>query len=139
MPPRIMVINDTQEVMQLLREILLEEGYEVVLHSFSNDDLAEIEQVAPDLIIIDYMFGEEKFGWQTVQKLKLRRSTAQIPVIICTVATTAVREIEGHLLSQGIGLVHKPFNIDALTSEVRCMLGARQLDWPQRRGGRHGT
>lgn len=125
MPARIMVINDTQQVMELLREILVEEGYEVVLYAFGNDDLGEVERVAPDMIIIDYMFGEEKFGWQMVQKLKLRRTTALIPIIVCTAATKSVREIEGHLLSQGIGLVHKPFNIDALLSEVRRMLDTR--------------
>ena len=32
--------------------------------------------VASDLIILDYLFGEERLGWQMLQKLKMHRATA---------------------------------------------------------------
>ena len=50
--------------------------------------MREIEQLHPDLIILDYIFGTEKTGWQMLQKLKMTRQTATIPIIICTIVAT---------------------------------------------------
>ncbi len=122
MAARIMVINDTQEILELFDELLREEGYEVVLYSQAIQDMAEIERIKPDLIIIDYIFGGEKTGWQMVQKLRMRRTTAKIPLIICTAAIREVREIEGFLRMKGITLVPKPFDIDDLLGAVHTAL-----------------
>jgi DNA-binding response OmpR family regulator len=122
MSSRILVINDTQEILELFEELLSEEGYEVVLYSQAIQDMHEIERIKPDLIIVDYIFGGEKSGWQMVQKLRMRRNTSKIPLIICTAAVREVREIEGFLRMKGIGLVAKPFDIEDLLEAVRTTL-----------------
>ncbi len=122
MASRIMVINDTQEILELFEELLSDEGYETVLYSQAIQDMHEIERIKPDLIIVDYIFGGEKSGWQMVQKLRMRRSTAKIPLIICTAAVREVREIEGFLRMKGIGLVPKPFDIEDLLEAIRTAL-----------------
>ena len=125
MTTRIMVINDTQEILEMFRAILEEEGYEVILYSFAILDMDEYERVKPDLIILDLVFGGEKSGWQMLQKLKMNRSTATIPVIVCTAATNAIREMEGYLLSKGVGVILKPFDIDDLVAAVKLALQIR--------------
>jgi DNA-binding response OmpR family regulator len=122
MPTRIMVVNDTQEILDLFREILLEEGYEPILYSYAIQDLAEVERVKPDLIILDHIIGSEAVGWQMLQKLKMRRSTATIPVIVCTAAVKAVQEMEGYMKSKNVGLVLKPFDIDDLLLAIKTAL-----------------
>lgn len=122
MATRIMVINDTQEIMALFQEILTEEGYEVILHSYTIHTLDEIKQIKPDLIILDYIFGWEKVGWQLLQRLKMNRDTAKIPMIVSTAATKEVRDIEGYLQAKGIGLLPKPFEIDDLLWSVQQAL-----------------
>lgn len=115
---KILVVNDTQEILDLFRDILQEEGYEVELYSYAFNDLVEIKRIAPDLIILDYIIGGEDYGWQVLQKLKMDRATAAIPVIVCTGAVRQVREMEGHLKEKGVGIVLKPFDIDDLLHEV---------------------
>ncbi len=122
MPARIMVVNDTQEILELFEDLLTDEGYEVALYSFGIEDLDEVERVNPDLIILDYIIGGEAVGWQMLQKLKMRRSTAGIPVIVCTAAKNQVQEMEGYLKSKGVGLVLKPFDIDDLLAAVNRAL-----------------
>lgn len=122
MAVRVLVVNDTQEILEAFRELLEEEGYEVILYSFAVLDMHVIESVKPDLIILDYIFGGEKTGWQMLQKLKMHRATENIPVIVCTAATNQVHEIEGYLQAQGITLVPKPFDIDTLLEAVRLAL-----------------
>ena len=122
MAQRILVINDTPEILELFQEILSDEGYEVILYSYATHDTAEIVRHNPDLIILDYIFGTEKIGWQLLQKLKMRHDTASIPVIICTAAIREVREIEGYLLAKGVMVVPKPFDIDDLLLAVKNAL-----------------
>lgn len=133
MPARVMVVNDTQEILELFHDLLTAEGYEVVLYSYALQDLVEIERHQPDLIILDYIFGGERTGWELLQKLKMRRSTATIPVVICTAAKRQVQEIEGHLISMGVGVVLKPFNVDHLITTIQQTLhthskGAEQIE-----------
>lgn len=125
MAPRIMVINDTQEILDLFREILSDEGYEVLLYSYSIQDMNEIERLNPDLIVLDHVIGGEAVGWQMLQKLKMRRSTADIPVVVCTAAVKAVQEMEGYLKAKGVGLVLKPFDIEELLQAVQQALMSR--------------
>jgi DNA-binding response OmpR family regulator len=120
-----MVINDTQEILELFRDLLTEEGYEVSIYSYGVHDMKEVERVAPDLIIIDYLIGDEQTGWQMLQKLKMTRATAGIPIIVCTAALNQVKEIEGWLTQKGITVVLKPFDVDDLLAAVaRVLAGA---------------
>ncbi len=122
MAARILVMNDTQEILELFRLLLEQEGYEVILSSFPLQKVAEIEQIKPDIIILDFLFGDKKLGWQMLQLLKMQRSTATIPVIVCTAAESTVREQEGYLVSKGIEVIYKPFDIDTLLALISRML-----------------
>ena len=122
MATRILVVNDTQEILELFRMLLEEEGYEVVLSGFPIQQMSDIEQIHPDLIILDLVFGDQKSGWQMLQMLKMKRSTASIPVIVCTAALGMVREQEGYLVSQGVHVVFKPFDIDHLLTNIKQLV-----------------
>ena len=126
MTARILVVNDTQEILELFRVLLEEEGYDVILAGFPIQVIDEIEQIKPDLIILDLVFGEEKTGMQMLQMLKMKRATAVIPVIVCTAALHLVREQEGYLVSQGVHLVYKPFDIDLLIANVKQLLESHE-------------
>ena len=93
---RILVINDTQEILELFKLILEEEaGHEVILDSYRPQMLEIIKECNPDLIISDHVFGEEKIGWQLIQRLKMDRQTATIPMIVCSGAVHELKEMEG--------------------------------------------
>lgn len=123
MPKKILVINDTQEILQLFADILTGEGYEVALHSYSTRDIDLVKRVAPDLIISDHPPTDEKQAWQFLQKLKMVRETAHIPVVLCTTNSKTVTEGEGHLAAKGVIVVLKPFDIDDLISAVETQIG----------------
>ncbi len=127
MAARILVVNDTQEILELFRILLEEEeGYEVVLSGFPVQEISDVERINPDLIILDFVFGDQKSGWQMLQMLKMKRSTASIPVIVCTAALGLVREQEGYLVSQGVHVVFKPFDIDHLLTNVKQLLESHE-------------
>jgi CheY-like chemotaxis protein len=123
---RVLVVNDTQEILELFDAILEPMGLETVLMSYAPRELDRIRQVAPDLIILDFLMGDrEPLGWQLLQKLKMDRRTDAIPIVVCTGAVKTAQEQQGYLTEQGVTLVLKPFNVDQLEDAVR-----RSLDMP---------
>lgn len=141
MAARILVVNDTQAILDMFRSILEDEGYEVILSSMPYQNIAEIEQVKPDLIILDIMFGDQKIGWQMVQLLRMNRATASLPLIVCTAAIREVRETEGYLVSQGVHVLYKPFQLDDLLAMVTQALAAThhivsQMEVDEGKGGK---
>jgi CheY-like chemotaxis protein len=121
----VLVVNDTQEILDLFREILEDEGYRVSLFTYTFRDLDDILEQKPDLIILDFMINGEDSGWQLLQKMKLNRETARIPVIVCTAALGLVRQLEGHLKEKKVGIVVKPFDIDDLIREINAVWAAQ--------------
>jgi CheY-like chemotaxis protein len=121
---RILVVNDTKEILELFRDFLEKElGHQVIMMSFAPDELDRIADEKPDLVIIDFIIGDREMeGWQLLQKLRMNRSTAKIPIIACTAAVRQVRESEAYLVEQGIEVVLKPFDLDQLEGAVKRAL-----------------
>lgn len=120
--PHILVINDTQEILDLFRDLLEEEGYRVTLSSFAFQEIQDVVRIAPDLVILDFLIGDEAMGWQMLQKLRMYRPTEKLPVVVCTAALALVRELEGHLLTKNVVVVLKPFDVDELLEVVQTAL-----------------
>ena len=134
--PRVLVVNDTQEILDLFEAILEDEmGFETTLLSYAPDELTRIVDAEPDLVIVDFvMGGRELEGWQLLQKLRMRRETEAIPVIACTGATQFVRESEGWLTEQKVGILLKPFTVRQLEQAVRRALDLGDFQSPEGSG-----
>lgn len=137
--PLVLVVNDTQEILELFREILEDEGFDVILSSFGIQEVAEVQEIDPDLIILDFLIGGEALGWQMLQKLRMTRETEKLPVVVCTAALQLVKELEGHLTSKNVGLVLKPFDIDDLLRAVHTAMQPGGIAGVRDAGARVGT
>jgi CheY-like chemotaxis protein len=123
MPQRIVVIDDATAIVNLYDELLTDAGYEVVGKFASPPpDVHPIAAVQPDLIIMDWLFGQEAGGVDLLDMLTSDPSTATIPVIVCTAAQAALAADGGVLTQRGVRIVHKPFSIDDLLAVVEQVL-----------------
>jgi CheY-like chemotaxis protein len=122
MAQRILVVNDTKEILDLFEDLLTGEGFEVVLYSYGINELPEIKERRPDLIILDYVTTNEKPGWQLLQKLRMDQETVDIPIIVCSTAIRRLKELEGWLAEKKVGVVLKPFTLDDLMTAVNHAL-----------------
>ena len=122
-PQHILVVNDTEEILDLFRDIVEGLGHRMTAWSFSPDDLAKVTEIAPDLIVLDLMLGPTELqGWALLQKLRMSPPTEEIPVIVCTAATNWVREQEGWLAANAVKVVLKPFKVGHLEHAIRQAL-----------------
>ncbi|QKG56305.1 response regulator [Hymenobacter sp. BRD128] len=122
-PPRLLVVEDNDEVRQYLRQIF-EADYEVLT---AEDGLAgwtaALTQL-PDLIISDVMMPRSD-GLELCQRLKQHPKTAHIPVLLLTARTAETHELEG--LGMGADdYLSKPFNPARLQAKAEGLLRNRR-------------
>jgi len=114
--PCILVVDDDQAILRLLKRTLEPEGFGVVIASNGRSALALLEEHKPDLIILDIMMP----GLDGFQVLDLIRQRSNIPVIMLT----ARGEVTS--LNEALGLgaddyVRKPCS----TRELLARIGAK--------------
>lgn len=123
MAKRIIVVDDDQTIRHLIREVLTEEGYEVILLCNATGKIETIRQAHPDLIILDYIFAGEKHGWDVLNKLKSVRALAAVPVVLCSGAQRDIWEVKPQLTQMNVPVLEKPFGINELIEIVRESIG----------------
>jgi len=119
---RILVINNSDEILTLFQKILTTDGREVFTQFFLNSDLIEVSRIQPDLIILDYYVGREGVGWEFLQMLKMDEETAKIPVLVCTTAVKLAHHIAGYLATKQVSIIRKPFERRDLVSAVEAVM-----------------
>jgi CheY-like chemotaxis protein len=114
--PHILVINDTQEIIDLMRELLEDEGYRVTTSlEILNPD--KIKALAPDVILQDLLFeGNQEKGWKMLHLTRLDPELTRIPVVLCTAAVMTVKneEMAAQLERLRMRVVLKPFDLGQL-------------------------
>ncbi|MGF9757094.1 phosphate regulon transcriptional regulator PhoB [Microvirga sp. 0TCS3.31] len=120
MGPRVLIVEDEEPLMLLLRYNLEAEGYEV--DSVSRGDEAEIrlrEQV-PDIVLLDWMLPGLS-GIELCRRIRARSETERLPVIMLTARGEEGDRIRG--LSTGADdYIVKPFSVPELLARVRALL-----------------
>jgi two-component system, chemotaxis family, response regulator PixH len=124
MAARILVIEDNLPLLTLYNDLFQDEGYDVILQSTPQLDLAQIAEAAPDLIVLDLLFDGDLRGWETLQALKLQAATANIPVVICSAATKSIDDLQSTFASMGAHFLKKPFELETLLDVVQRLLDA---------------
>jgi CheY-like chemotaxis protein len=119
---RILVINNSDDILALFQKILTNDDCQVFTQFFLNSDLSEVHRIKPDLIILDYYVGREGVGWEFLQLLKMDEATAKLPVLICTTAVKLAHDIAGYLATKQITVLRKPFERRDLVGAVESIM-----------------
>lgn len=126
---KVMVVDDEVHIVHVVAIKLRNNGYEVL----SADNGAEAFELAckerPDIIVTDYQMPVMS-GLELVEKLRQRRETKDIPVIMLTARSFAIRKEQQEDLRISCCL-SKPFspkellgNIEDILYQVEVMVGS---------------
>lgn len=119
MGQKIAAINDDTVFLDLLHELLSEEGYEVHLFKEANNAYERVRELKPDGIILDIRMDHPVTGWQVLELIKLDPALTNIPVVICSADLIALQERAVQLQSKGCEILPKPFDLDDLLGVLR--------------------
>ena len=114
----ILVVDDDPAILDLIAQLLIEEGYPVLAAGNGQTALDLAREQLPKLILLDLMMPEMN-GWQVVGELKAALQTRLIPVILLS-ARRDLATVAGDL--EVAAFVEKPFDIDELLACVRRIL-----------------
>lgn len=116
----ILLVEDTEEIQEIIRMILEDEGYTVEIIS-SDGELMVKELTLYSLLIIDAILGgslEEKQGIKAVQLLRVKKIVQHLPIMVCS-AHVLERELIDVLQ---VEFLAKPFEINELCEKVAYLL-----------------
>lgn len=117
---KILVIDDEENIVELIRMNLEGSGYEVITGYTGMEAITKTNSFLPDLILLDLMLPDID-GLQICQMLKKNQETKDIPVIMITAKSEETDKVEG--LSIGADdYITKPFGIRELEARVNTVL-----------------
>ena len=122
---RILVVDDHEDNVEVLRARLEARGYEVEGANNGQDALDMARTFHPDLILLDVMMPDMD-GLEVVRRLKADRSLPFIPVIMQTALDSTERMVAG-LEAGADDYVTKPINFAELEARVRSLLRIKKL------------
>lgn len=115
--PTVLVVDDEESILKLLRVNLSLAGYQVVTASDGMAALRLLEEYKPDLIILDLMMPDLD-GYQVLQ---LIRQKSRVPIIIISVKDDAF-SVRRALVAGADDYVAKPFSLLELSARIRAKL-----------------
>jgi diguanylate cyclase (GGDEF)-like protein len=123
---RILVVDDHEDNIELLRARLEARGYEVFGASDGQAALDQVEHVTPDLILLDVMMPKMD-GMEVVRRLKANKNLPFIPVIMQTALDSTENKVEG-LDAGADDYITKPINFAELEARVHALLRIKKLE-----------
>jgi DNA-binding response OmpR family regulator len=83
MPQHILVVDDDQGIVRLLRAYLEQEGYQVSAAYDGETALHILRRERPDLLLLDLMLPDRD-GWEVTRIVRSEPSLRSIPIIMIT-------------------------------------------------------
>jgi two-component system KDP operon response regulator KdpE len=119
--PRIMIIENDQEMLKFLDSMLEREGFDTVVMTEADDAPDLLQNMAPDLVILEISPFEE----DGLEILDLMRKQSDAPIVVLST------DIDSHSLQRAIShgaddFVRMPFGIKPFLARLRAKLRRRQ-------------
>lgn len=121
MGKKIMVVDDEESLIELVKAILEGEGYEVIKATNGEEALGKLKTVKPDLILLDMMMPGMS-GREVCEKIRKNPKTKGLKIAFITVAkfSEAGKDILKEM--DVLDYITKPFENEDLKRRVKKML-----------------
>ncbi len=120
MRPYVLIAEDDDAVVELLRYNLEREDYEAGIASDGEEAMMMIEERAPDMLLLDWMLPKVP-GIEVCRRVRARGETANMPIIMLTARSEEPDRIRG-LDTGADDYVTKPFSTTELMARLRAVM-----------------
>lgn len=123
MDERILIIEDDEEILRVLKRVLTYEGYIVDTALTGKAGLILAQEQRPDLVVLDWMLPKMD-GLEVCRRLQ---RLGNQPILMLTAKDTTQDRVEG-LDAGADDYVVKPFEIEELLARIRALLRRTAAD-----------
>jgi len=116
----VLVIDDEESIIDLIRLGLKYEGFEVVAASDGEEGIASAQRTNPMFIILDWMLPDMD-GLEVCRRLRSNPTTHDIPILLLTAKGEVGSRVEG-LNTGADDYLTKPFSFEELVARIRAIL-----------------
>src|SRR5690348_9580643 len=109
MVARILIIDNSEAMRELLELVFTDEGWLTLSYAYPNIDVAMVQRLNPSLIILNFDMAQHGTGWELLQQLRMADTTALIPVLVYTAVARLSADTEGYLAAQNISVIRMPY------------------------------
>ena len=124
--PKLLVVDDEPDAVELLEFNLRNAGYDVVSAEDGAEAIKKAKASRPDLIVLDVMLPEVD-GLEVCKILRRDEATSAVPIIMLTAKAAEIDRVLGLELGAD-DYVTKPFNIRELLLRIKGLLRRVQGD-----------
>jgi two-component system, OmpR family, alkaline phosphatase synthesis response regulator PhoP len=117
---RILVVDDEEDLLELIRFNLSKEGYRVTCAGTGEDAMREARSNPPDLIILDLLLPSVD-GLEVCKLLKNDSRTKHVPIVMLTAKGEEADMVTGLELGAD-DYVTKPFSVPVLKARIKAVL-----------------
>ena len=121
----VLIVDDIPENRKVLRDLLKEEGYRILVAENGNNALKRAVLASPSLILLDIVMPEMD-GYEVCQRLKQNADTADIPVIFITVKDDQENLVKSFSVG-AVDYITKPFHSSEVLVRVKTHLEINRL------------
>ena len=118
--PKILVVDDEPDALELIQFNLKGAGYDVATAAEGNEALKKARALVPDLIVLDLMLPEVD-GMEVCKILRRDPATSAIPIIMLTAKAAEIDRVLGLELGAD-DYITKPFSPRELVLRVKKLL-----------------
>ena len=122
----VLVVDDNEDNLSIIRDILRPRGFEVQLARDGASALRSIEDRPPDVVLLDVMMPEMD-GFEVLEHLRANPRHAALPVILVTARCQDDDLLAGYKGGAGY-YITKPFTVRQLPHGVGLVLGSAATD-----------
>ena len=119
-PPRILIVDDIPQNVDLVSSLMRAEGYEVTSAADGLEALAQVAAAPPDLIFLDIMMPTLD-GYAVCRQLKARPETRLVPIVLITALGDEADKLLG-IEAGADDFLTKPFSHAELKARTRSLL-----------------
>ncbi len=128
---RVLVVDDEEDLLELVRYNLSKEGFQVRCVATGEDAIQEAKSFLPDVILLDLMLPAVD-GLGVCKILKGNPQTQQIPIMMLTAKTEEADVVSGLELGAD-DYITKPFSPRVLLARLRGRAAPQISSEPRRR------
>jgi len=123
--PKILIVDDDQQVLDRFGGLLLQEGYGVVKACDGNEALSQVRKESPDLVLLDVIMPGLD-GLEVCRILKAKKSFGFLPIIILTSKSDMESRVQGLKLGAD-DYMTKSADSRELLARIEALLRIKQL------------